>query len=104
MEDQQKVFSLLKGLGNDYDSFIISMLKPPVPLYNDTIQLLQSYENMKSLHNPIISIDEHAAFLAQNKNNSGKSFTNNRQGQILSTQKAGDSHKWDKNLKIHLNK
>lgn len=81
MEDQQKVFGLLKGLGKGYRSFVTSMMKPPIPSYNDVIQLLQSHENMKSFHCSASATDEHSAFFAQNKNN-GKHFRNNRQGQV----------------------
>lgn len=31
MEDQQKVFGLLKGLGKGYRSFVTSIMKPPIP-------------------------------------------------------------------------
>ena len=67
MEDQQKVFGLLKGLGKGYRSFVTSIMKPPIPSYNDVIQLLQSHENKKSFHCSASTTNEHSAFLLQIK-------------------------------------
>lgn len=50
MKEQQKAFGLLKGQCKEYESFDTTMMKPPMPSYNDTAQLLQSYENMRTLH------------------------------------------------------
>ncbi|OMO87248.1 hypothetical protein COLO4_20725 [Corchorus olitorius] len=35
VDDRTKVFTLLKGLGPDYESFVTTMLKPPIPAYRD---------------------------------------------------------------------
>ena len=79
--EQQKVFGLLKGLGNSYESFYTTMLKPPVPAYNDVVQLLQSHENMKSLYTTEATND-HTAFLSQKFKNNNKYYKNNiKQGQ-----------------------
>ncbi|KAJ0016773.1 hypothetical protein Pint_11309 [Pistacia integerrima] len=48
--DKNKVFSLLTGLGARYEPFTTSMLKPPMPSYNEVIPLLQSYETRLNLH------------------------------------------------------
>lgn len=76
IDNQQKVFDLLKGLGNNYESFVTSTIKPPIPSYNDTIQLLLSYENMKSLYVSTTNVHKHAIFIAQNKND-GNHYKNN---------------------------
>ena len=52
IDDRTKVFTLLKGLGPGYESFVTTMLKPPIPNYKDLIPLLQGHETMKNLHNP----------------------------------------------------
>ena len=41
--DCQKAFSLLQGLGQGYDSFVTSMLKPPTPSYKEIVPLLQGH-------------------------------------------------------------
>ncbi|KAK2969264.1 hypothetical protein RJ640_004058 [Escallonia rubra] len=50
VEDREKVFQLLKGLGNGFEAFVTSMFKPPVPSYKEVISLLQSHETMRTLH------------------------------------------------------
>ncbi|KAJ0100628.1 hypothetical protein Patl1_21736 [Pistacia atlantica] len=60
--DKNKVFSLLKGLGARYEPFTTSMLKPPMPSYNEVIPLLQSYETRLNLHSPESS--QYTAFYA----------------------------------------
>lgn len=52
VNDQNKVFSLLTGLGACYEPFTTSMLKPLMPSYNEVVPLLQSYETRLSLHTP----------------------------------------------------
>lgn len=44
VQDKKKVFTLLSGLGQRYESFTTAMLKPPVPSYNDLLPLLYSHE------------------------------------------------------------
>uniref|UniRef100_A0A5K0WJW0 Retrotransposon Copia-like N-terminal domain-containing protein n=1 Tax=Nymphaea colorata TaxID=210225 RepID=A0A5K0WJW0_9MAGN len=49
VNDHTKVFLLLNGLGSKYESFITSMLKPPISSYKEVVPLLQSHETMKQL-------------------------------------------------------
>ncbi|WP_241627812.1 retrotransposon gag domain-containing protein, partial [Rosenbergiella epipactidis] len=51
LDDLQKVFSLLRGLGPGYESFVTTMLKPPSP-YKEIVPLLQGHETMRTFHNP----------------------------------------------------
>ncbi|KAF3781172.1 hypothetical protein EJ110_NYTH34454 [Nymphaea thermarum] len=37
VNDHTKVFLLLNGLGPEYESFVTSMLKPPIPAYKDAM-------------------------------------------------------------------
>ncbi|KAJ0084878.1 hypothetical protein Patl1_30692 [Pistacia atlantica] len=60
--DKNKVFSLLTGLGARYEPFTTSMLKPPMPSYNEVIPLLQGYETRLNLHSPESS--QYTAFYA----------------------------------------
>ncbi|KAK2981980.1 hypothetical protein RJ640_007572 [Escallonia rubra] len=48
--DKNKVFWLLHGLGHGYENFVTTMLKPPVPSYNDIVPLLQSHEACNLTH------------------------------------------------------
>ncbi|KAF5448006.1 hypothetical protein F2P56_033514 [Juglans regia] len=48
--DKMKVFSLLNGLGAQYEPFTTTMLKPPMPSYTEIIPLLQGYEILTTLH------------------------------------------------------
>lgn len=46
-----RFFCLLMGLGSGYESFVTSMLIPPILPYRDIVPLLQGYEIMKIFHN-----------------------------------------------------
>ncbi|XVE69974.1 hypothetical protein DITRI_Ditri10aG0034200 [Diplodiscus trichospermus] len=48
--DKTKVYCLLNGLGSSYETFVTSMLKPPVPSYQEIVPLLQSHESRNQLH------------------------------------------------------
>ncbi|KAF3787096.1 hypothetical protein EJ110_NYTH23923 [Nymphaea thermarum] len=63
MNDHTKVFLLLNGLGPEYESFVMSMLKPPIPTYKDVIAILQSHETLKSLNQYEGEIQLQSAFL-----------------------------------------
>ncbi|KAF3776070.1 hypothetical protein EJ110_NYTH47601 [Nymphaea thermarum] len=65
VNDHTKVFLLLNGLGPEYESFVTSMLKPPIPTYKDVIPLLQSHETLKSLNQYEGAIHHQSAFYAQ---------------------------------------
>ncbi|KAJ0044869.1 hypothetical protein Pint_03771 [Pistacia integerrima] len=60
--DKNKVFSLLTGLGARYKPFTTSMLKPPMPSYNEVLPLLQSYEKRLNLHS--LKSSQYTAFYA----------------------------------------
>ncbi|GKV51884.1 hypothetical protein SLEP1_g58503 [Rubroshorea leprosula] len=48
--DKNKVFWLLQGLGKEYENFVTTMLKPPVPSYHELVPLLKSHEARTQLH------------------------------------------------------
>ncbi|KAK2988019.1 hypothetical protein RJ640_011282 [Escallonia rubra] len=48
--DKNKIFWLLQGLGHGYENFVTTMLKPPVPSYNDIVPFLQSHEACNLTH------------------------------------------------------
>ncbi|KAG8379883.1 hypothetical protein BUALT_Bualt07G0135600 [Buddleja alternifolia] len=52
ISDKNKSYWMLQGLGPRYESFVTTMMKPPVPSYNEIIQLLQSFEARYHFHNP----------------------------------------------------
>uniref|UniRef100_A0A7N2LKK2 Retrotransposon gag domain-containing protein n=1 Tax=Quercus lobata TaxID=97700 RepID=A0A7N2LKK2_QUELO len=47
--DEKKVFYILKGLGQRYESFTTSMLKPPIPSYANLIPLLPNLKKAITL-------------------------------------------------------
>ena len=53
IDDRMKMFTLLKGLGPGYESFVTTMLKPPIPSYKDLVPFLQGHKTMKNIHNPV---------------------------------------------------
>ncbi|KAJ0011064.1 hypothetical protein Pint_34225 [Pistacia integerrima] len=62
VDDKNKVFSFVTRLGARYEPFATSMLKPPMPSYNEVIPLLQGYEPRLNLHTPESS--QYTAFYA----------------------------------------
>lgn len=66
LSDSTKVFRLLEGLGDQYESFKTSMLRPPIPSYAEVVPQLQSYElrNKKVLSE---QINSSMAFFSQNR-------------------------------------
>ncbi|KAF8392663.1 hypothetical protein HHK36_023012 [Tetracentron sinense] len=48
--DDYKVFWLLQGLGQGYETFVTTMLKPPVPSYSEIVPMLQSHETCTLRH------------------------------------------------------
>ncbi|OMO89257.1 hypothetical protein CCACVL1_07965 [Corchorus capsularis] len=82
-DDRAKVFGLLRGLGSDYESFITSMLKPPIPTSNDLIPLLQGHEIMKSLHQTSKSPNLNMAFMSQ-RNTANRNFSKRGRGSFSS--------------------
>ncbi|KAK2990485.1 hypothetical protein RJ640_011652 [Escallonia rubra] len=83
VDDRQKVFGLLKGLGIGYESFITTMLKPPIPSYKEIVQLLQGHETMRALHSAeVLGANPHAAFVGQHTHgqHGGKNNKRGKQG------------------------
>jgi len=76
VSDSSKIFSLLRGLGKKYESFVTSRLNPPVPSYADIVPLLQGHETMRKWHG---------------SKESGFSNQNAFVGQIFQRQKAAPS-------------
>ncbi|KAF3784085.1 GDSL esterase/lipase [Nymphaea thermarum] len=51
VNDHTKVFLLLNGLGPEYESFVTSMLKPPIPTYKDGVEsLVESVVNQTAVN------------------------------------------------------
>lgn len=46
--DKTKAYSLLANLGQKYESFTTTMLKPPIPSYSEVVSLLQGFEQRSS--------------------------------------------------------
>ncbi|KAF7142376.1 hypothetical protein RHSIM_Rhsim05G0026100 [Rhododendron simsii] len=85
IHERQKVFGLLKGLGTGYESFITTMMKPPIPTYKELVPLLQGHETMKTFHSPEVfgEGNPNAAFIGQRHQGSqgGKYYRRGNQGQ-----------------------
>ena len=43
INDKNRVFGILKGLGRGYESFVTTMFKPPMPSFREIVPLLQSH-------------------------------------------------------------
>uniref|UniRef100_A0A5K0V2P8 Uncharacterized protein n=1 Tax=Nymphaea colorata TaxID=210225 RepID=A0A5K0V2P8_9MAGN len=65
MNDHTKVFLPLNGLGPEYESFITSMLKPPIPSYKEVVPLLQSHETMKLVNEHEENVQHQSIFYTQ---------------------------------------
>ncbi|KAF3776659.1 hypothetical protein EJ110_NYTH38637 [Nymphaea thermarum] len=63
LSDQDKVYWLINGLGSGYESFMTSILRPPIPAYIDVVSLLESHDNMKHIHG--FQLNHNAAFISQ---------------------------------------
>ncbi|KAF3776124.1 hypothetical protein EJ110_NYTH49066 [Nymphaea thermarum] len=63
LSDQDKVYWLINGLGSGYESFMTSILRPPIPAYIDVVSLLESHDNMKNIHG--FQLNHNAAFISQ---------------------------------------
>ncbi|GLU07686.1 hypothetical protein SLE2022_246340 [Rubroshorea leprosula] len=48
--DKTKAFWVLQGLGQGYENFVTTMLKPPVPPYREVVSLLKSHETRNQIH------------------------------------------------------
>ncbi|KAF3776976.1 hypothetical protein EJ110_NYTH39792 [Nymphaea thermarum] len=75
IEDHSKVFWLLSGLGQEYESFTTTMMKPPTPSYIDVVALLQSHETMRRKE-AIIKETPNAATIMNRANNQGNTQRN----------------------------
>ncbi|EOY32706.1 Uncharacterized protein TCM_040733 [Theobroma cacao] len=53
VNDRTKVFQLLRGLGLGYESFVTTMMKPPIPSFREIVPLLQGHETMKARFNQL---------------------------------------------------
>ena len=87
IDDRMKVFTLLKGLGPGYESFVTTMLKPPIPSYRDLVPLLQGHETMKNIHNPV-SVNQpnhNLAFVGQRSTSFGGNQNFHRRGKQYSS-------------------
>ncbi|OMO60890.1 hypothetical protein COLO4_33694 [Corchorus olitorius] len=47
INDKDKVFSLLTGLGHEYESFVTTMLKPPRPTYTEDLVHFDSHNYLR---------------------------------------------------------
>ncbi|KAF3792433.1 hypothetical protein EJ110_NYTH11503 [Nymphaea thermarum] len=65
VNDHTKVFLLLNALRPEYESFITSMLKPPIPFYKEVVPLLQSHETMKLLNGHEENVQHQIVFYTQ---------------------------------------
>ncbi|KAF3785109.1 hypothetical protein EJ110_NYTH29082 [Nymphaea thermarum] len=79
LTDDDKVFWLVNGLGSGYESFMTSILKPPVPPYLDVVSLLQGHETMKELHAGETRLNSQMAFFTRQSNsqNNRRRYNNN---------------------------
>ncbi|OMO87872.1 hypothetical protein COLO4_20536 [Corchorus olitorius] len=50
LPDKEKVFTLLTGLGKDYEAFVTTMLKPPRPTFYELMSHLKSHEIIRSMN------------------------------------------------------
>lgn len=50
VNDRNKVFAFLNGLAPGYESFVTTMMKPPILSYKEIVPLLQSHDTIKNLH------------------------------------------------------
>ncbi|KAF3773571.1 Retrovirus-related Pol polyprotein from transposon TNT 1-94 [Nymphaea thermarum] len=75
MNDHTKVFLLLNGLEPEFESFITSMLKPPILSYKEVVPLLQSHETMKLLNGHEENAQHQFIFYTQRSG-----FNNNHRG------------------------
>ncbi|KAF3785730.1 hypothetical protein EJ110_NYTH27194 [Nymphaea thermarum] len=66
---------LLRGWITEYESFITSMLKPPIPSYKEVVPLLQSHETMKQLNGHEENAHHQSVFYTHRSG-----FNNNRRG------------------------
>eukprot|EP00262_Sarcandra_glabra_P021212 TRINITY_DN8834_c0_g1_i2.p1 TRINITY_DN8834_c0_g1~~TRINITY_DN8834_c0_g1_i2.p1 ORF type:complete len:155 (-),score=11.89 TRINITY_DN8834_c0_g1_i2:732-1196(-) len=55
--DKNKVFWLLQGLG--YETFVTTMLKPPVPSYRDIVLPLQSHDTHAFVFTDLMAKTDH---------------------------------------------
>ncbi|KAK2986127.1 hypothetical protein RJ640_024676 [Escallonia rubra] len=96
VDDRQKVFQLLKGLGNEYEAFVTSMFKPPVTSYKEVISLLQSHETMRTLHDSETfgETNQHMAFMGQSSHwqNGGSNWKNGRENESRNGSRNGNWH------------
>ncbi|GKV51885.1 hypothetical protein SLEP1_g58504 [Rubroshorea leprosula] len=68
MPDKNKVFWLLQGLGKEYENFVTTMLKPPVPSYHELVPLLKSHEARTQLHDSSAQEVPQMAFYSKQTN------------------------------------
>ncbi|KAK2991664.1 hypothetical protein RJ640_028939 [Escallonia rubra] len=96
IDDRQKVFQLLKGLGNGYEAFVTFMFKPPVQSYKEIISLLQSHETMRTLHDSKTfgETNQHMAFMGQSSHwqNGGSNWKNGRENESGNGSRNGNWH------------
>ncbi|GKV09732.1 hypothetical protein SLEP1_g21188 [Rubroshorea leprosula] len=48
--DKTKAFWVLQGLGQGYENFVTTMLKPSIPPYREVVSLLKSHETRNQIH------------------------------------------------------
>ncbi|KAK4481427.1 hypothetical protein RD792_012318 [Penstemon davidsonii] len=91
VNDRDKVFGVLKGLGSGYEAFVTTMLKPPTPTYRELIPLLQGHETMKLIHgaNELGISSQNSAFLSQQRSQGSRNSWSNQKGK----QQNGSSYK-----------
>lgn len=65
--DQTKVFQLLRRLGQEYEAFVTTMLKPLSSSFRKVIPLLQGHETMKTENSSDSpdSVSQNMAFVSQ---------------------------------------
>ncbi|OMO60201.1 hypothetical protein COLO4_33905 [Corchorus olitorius] len=72
LQDKDKVFTLLTGLGKDYEAFMTTMLKPPCPTFYEFRLHLKSHEIIRSMNTDlVISKSNNQVFLAQRHGRGG---------------------------------
>ncbi|KAF3789178.1 hypothetical protein EJ110_NYTH09812 [Nymphaea thermarum] len=79
LTDDDKVFWLVNGLGPGYESFMTSILNPPVPPYLDVVSLLHLHETMRDLHAGETRLNSQMAFFTRQSNiqNDRRRYNNN---------------------------
>lgn len=76
LTDHDKVYSLLNALDSpDYESFILTMLKPPLPSYTKLILLLQDHERRRV--RKLAQMTSSMVFLGQKQSGSSSSYRPN---------------------------